>query len=52
MFKVISNNGNKVTVEMDIETYEEINNEIIEDINLYEFVFDEPIEVSKLVNNK
>ncbi len=49
MFKIISKNDKKITVEMDIETYEEINSEIEEDFNLYEFVFDNPIEANLLI---
>lgn len=49
MFKILSKNNTKITVEMDLETYEEINKDIKEDINLYEFVFDTPTEANKLI---
>ena len=49
MFKVISKKDKKVVVEMDLSTFEEINNEIHEDISLYEFKFDEPVSADKLI---
>ena len=49
MFKVLDKKKNFVTIKMDIDTYNWIKEEINEDISKYEFVFDEPIDASKLI---
>jgi len=50
MYKILEKNKNTVLVEMDINTFEEIEKYRNEDFSKYEFVFDEPIKASKLVN--
>jgi len=50
MYKILEKKENTVLVEMDIQTFEWIERERNEDFKKYEFVFDEPIKASKLVN--
>lgn len=50
MFEVIKKKKDTVTVEMDIQTFEWVCEDIDENISDYEFVFDTPISASKLVS--
>jgi len=49
MYKVLDKDTKSVLVKMDIQTFQDISNDINEDISQYEFVFDTPIEASKLL---
>ena len=49
MYKVLDKDTESVLVKMDIQTFQDISNDIEEDISQYEFVFDKPIEASKLL---
>lgn len=48
MFKVIDSKDNIVTVQMDEETFAELEAGMKEDIHSYEFVFDTPTSASLL----
>ncbi len=49
MFKVIKKDEKSVMVEMDIDTYNWVEEEINEDFSNYEFVFEEPIGATELL---
>jgi len=51
MYKVLEKKSESVLVEMDIETFETMENDMNEDFSKYEFVFDEPVKASSLVNS-
>ncbi len=50
MYQILEKNSKEVLIKMDIETFEIMEKEIKEDINQYEFVFNEPVKASKLIN--
>lgn len=51
MYKVVEKTSKSVLVEMDIKTFEIIENDMNEDFSNYEFVFDKPVKASELVNS-
>jgi hypothetical protein len=51
MYKVLDKTSESVLVKMDISTFENISKDINENIDDYEFVFEEPIKASKLNNS-
>jgi len=51
MYKVLDKTSDSVLVKMDIRTFKSIQSDIEENLNDYEFIFDEPIKASKLINS-
>ena len=51
MYKVLDKTSDSVLVKMDIKTFETISSDIDENIENYEFVFEEPVKASKLINS-
>ena len=50
MFKIIEKEKDVVTVKMDIDTYNLLEEEINEDFSNYEFIFEKPVNASELLS--
>lgn len=51
MYKILEKTEDSVLVKMDIKTFETLENDMNEDFNEYEFVFEKPVKASVLVNS-
>lgn len=51
MYKVVEKTDDSVLVEMDISTFETMENDMNEDFSQYEFIFEKPVKASNLVNS-
>ena len=49
MYKILDKTSDSVLVKMDITTFEAIQSDLQEEINNYDFTFNEPIKASKLI---
>lgn len=51
MFSIIDKEKELITLKMDKETYNALKSDIKEDINNYEFIFDEPVSAFDLIKS-
>ena len=51
MYKIVEKKSDSVLVEMDIKTFEIMENDMNDDFSEYEFIFDKPVMASSLINS-